>query len=286
MIALADTIATIKSHLAEGSSRALTYAALECRLAIERISYNRLARAHDYIAHEEIRRWQPHHVIKLLAEDVDPDVASTYTISVSRQPAGDVNYDPASLEYVPIGTQQGFDGAKLAKLWNALSNIALHVRLPKSSADQIAAFGDSAAIRTKVEETLVEIERIASGTLASTGIGQEVSFACVCGTHIKRRAALVPPGKIIFCINPDCAETWEAEHDGEDINFVRRKVEDECSCGALVIVPLAMLEKLRPSESLTARCACGRETIFHWRLFRRILPEGEALKSPAPEPGK
>ncbi|MCV0386160.1 MAG: hypothetical protein K5821_06970 [Nitrobacter sp.] len=71
IIDLHDVIDTIKRHLADGSDRALTYAALECRLAIERICYDRLARAHDYLSHKEVRRWQPHHVIKLLEDDVD-----------------------------------------------------------------------------------------------------------------------------------------------------------------------------------------------------------------------
>jgi len=80
MIDLHDTIDTIKRHPADGSDRSLTYAALECRLAIERICYDRLARAHDYVSHEEVRRWQPHLVIKLVEEDIDPYVASTYTL--------------------------------------------------------------------------------------------------------------------------------------------------------------------------------------------------------------
>lgn len=94
---------------------ALTYAALECRLSIGRICYDRLAKAHDYLAHAEVRRWQPSHVIRLLEEDVGPDVASTYTISISREPVEE-NQDLTILDYVPIGTQQGFNGAHLAKL--------------------------------------------------------------------------------------------------------------------------------------------------------------------------
>lgn len=40
MINIRDAIDTIKRHLEDGSDRALTYAALECRLAIERICYD------------------------------------------------------------------------------------------------------------------------------------------------------------------------------------------------------------------------------------------------------
>ncbi len=44
MIDLRGSIDTIEGHLADGSPRSLTYAALECRLAIERICYERGSR--------------------------------------------------------------------------------------------------------------------------------------------------------------------------------------------------------------------------------------------------
>jgi hypothetical protein len=194
MIDLHDTIDTIKRHLADGSDRVLTYAALECRLAIERICYDRLARAHDYISHEEVRRWQPHHVIKLLEADVDPHVASTYTLSISTQPVVE-GEDLTTKDYVPVGTQQGFDGARLAKLWNALSNTALHVSLPKSSDAGVTQFGNAGAIRIKVEQALIELERIATGTMTSNGFGPGVSFTCGCGQHVKRRSEQLPPAR-------------------------------------------------------------------------------------------
>lgn len=269
MIDLQEAVETIKGHLADGSERALTYAALECRLAIERICYDRLARAHDYISHEEVRRWQPHHVIRLLEEDVDPEVAATYTLSISRQPVQDGD-DPATLDYVPIGTQEGFDGKLLAKLWNALSNAALHVSLPKSSAEQVRQFGTAASIKPKVEQALAEIERIATGTMTSTGFGPEVSFTCKCGTKIKRRAELVPHGKIIHCISPDCAESYEAERDGADIGFLRRKVDTTCTCGQVETFARATLEKLRVNETATTNCSCGAIHVFHWRLFHGV----------------
>lgn len=279
MIELRDTIDAIKGHLTEGSSRAITYAALECRLAIERICYDRLARAHDYISAEEVRRWQPHHVIKLLTEDVDPHVASTYTLSIGRRPVVE-GEDLTKIDYVPVGTQQGFDGALLAKLWNALSNTALHVSLPKSSAASVEHYGDTDAIRTKVEQALAEIERIASGTMTSNGFGPGVSFTCDCGTVVKRRAEQLPAGKVIHCINPACTESFEIEHDSDDINFVLRAVHVTCKCGKENRYPMAPLEKLRVNETARSFCACGAETIFRWKLFSAVR-DSDASEDPA-----
>lgn len=273
MIDLRDAVETIKGDLADGSARALTYAALECRLAIERICYDRLARAHDYISHEEVRRWQPHHVIKLLTEDVDPYVASTYTLSISRKPAGDDD-DLATMDYVPVGTQVGFNGALIAKIWNALSNTALHVSLPKSSAASVSQYGDVIAIRAKVEQALAELERIARGTMTSTGFGPEAFFTCKCGARVKRRAEQLSVGKVIHCINPACAESYEVEFEGDDIKFVVRSVHTTCICDEEHRFPKAPLEKLRVGETARSLCTCGAETVFHWRLFSGVrVPE-------------
>ena len=269
MIDLHDAIDTIERHLNDGSARALTYAALECRLALERICYDRLARAHDYVSHEEVRRWQPHHVIKLLEDDVDPHVASTYTLSISTQPVVE-GEDITKKDYVPVGTQQGFDGAHLARLWNALSNTALHVSLPRSSQAGVTHFGNADTIRVKVEQTLIELQRIATGTMTSNGFGPGVSFTCGCGQLIKRRSEQLSAGKVIHCINPACTESYEVEFKGDEIYFGVRAAYVTCKCGKERHFPKAPLEKLRVSETARSDCICGAETIFCWKLFSAV----------------
>lgn len=269
MIDLSETIGIIKRHLAEGSERSLTYAALECRLAIERICYDRLARAHDYISHEEVRSWRPHHVIRLIEEDVDPHVASTYTLSISTEPVVE-GEDVTKKDYVPIGTQQGFDGARLAKLWNALSNTALHVSLPKSSDVSVTQFGNARSIGAKVEQALIELERIATGTMTSNGFGPGVSFTCECGQLVKRRSDQLFVGKVIHCISPTCNESYKVEKDDDDIIFGVRAVYVTCKCGEERRFPMALLEKLRVGEIERSHCSCGAETIFRWKLFSAI----------------
>jgi hypothetical protein len=57
MIDLRRIIPTIEKLLAEETPQSITYAALECRLAIEKVCYERLKVVHDYIAHEDLRGW-------------------------------------------------------------------------------------------------------------------------------------------------------------------------------------------------------------------------------------
>lgn len=271
MIDLKETVSTIEQHLDTGTPRSLTYAALECRLAIERICYERLRVMHEYISHDEIRRWQPAHVIKILAEEVDPHVSETYTISISSTPVSETSQpesaeDYNTFDFLPVGTHVGFKAGYLQKLWNALSNVALHARLPGSKSDRVTQFGDPNAIRKQVEAALTEIRRVSTGTLISTGIGREVKFNCVCGMLNKRRIARLNHGKIINCINPDCPETWEVEFDGDEIEFGRMGQEIECLCGKGHWVVRSELDKLPKRSHGTITCDCGAKIFVRWSL--------------------
>ena len=133
----------IQSLVAEGTPRSLTYAALEARLAIERVCYERLKIAHDYISHADIKKWQPQYIVTTLIQEVDTNIARSFTLSMSKAPVkeGDRREDLAEHEYIEIGRQVGFDPVRLGKLWNALGNF-LHVRLPKTKSDNMTFYGD------------------------------------------------------------------------------------------------------------------------------------------------
>lgn len=68
MINLEPSISQIEVLMAENTEASLTYAALECRLAIERICYERLRLAHDYISNDDLKRWQPRDIVNILIQ--------------------------------------------------------------------------------------------------------------------------------------------------------------------------------------------------------------------------
>ena len=83
MLNLDPAISKIEELLKEGTEATITYAALECRLAIERICYERLRLAHDYISHDDLKKWQPRDIVKILIQEVDSSAAETFTVSIS-----------------------------------------------------------------------------------------------------------------------------------------------------------------------------------------------------------
>lgn len=182
LLNLKQSIGVIEGLLEEGSDASITYAALECRLTIERICYERLRVSHDYISTADIKRWQPHGVVNVLLQEVDKEIASTFTVSVSADVPKNpepTKEDYEELSFSTLGTQVGFNANKLGKLWNALSKLALHVSVPTSKNDSIPLYGENDKSKAKVIEALTEIRRISKGTLVSAGMlstGGNVAF--------------------------------------------------------------------------------------------------------------
>lgn len=267
-------IETIKKLLHENTDASLTYAALECRLAIELICYSRLRIAHDYISHDDLRGWQPRQIIDALIQEVDPRAGSTFTLSISTEPL-EPNADTptaedyAEMNWVEVGTQVGFDPKKLGKLWHKLANAALHVRIPQSSSDELRRYGDPQRIREAVFEALTEIERIDGSTLTSSGgTGTTMSFTCSCEMVNKRHHTLLKDQQIVNCISPKCYESYIYLSKTEE--FQRRVFTVKCvSCAEENFVPIGYMEKkLKIGSGLCVSCECGGETYIEWRLMQ------------------
>jgi hypothetical protein len=97
MLNLDPIIERIKVLLAEDTDASVTYAALEARLAIEKVCYDRLRQRHDYIAHAQLKKWQPGAVVTTLMAEVDPHIGQTVTLSIGKNPA-DVTIKPEDVE--------------------------------------------------------------------------------------------------------------------------------------------------------------------------------------------
>jgi len=273
MIQLPPIIDCIKALLEQDTEASVTYAALEARLALEKVVYDRLRQRHDYISHDQLRKWQPGGVINTLIADVDEHMTQTMILSISKTPAREgVRLEDE--DYVKVGTEVGFDAKNIVKMWNAVARLALHVRLPKSKDDHIPNYGDKAEVRAKVEEIVVELERLAEGTMTFSGVptGGNVSFVCTCGETNKRRAKLLKQGQHVYCINPSCDETWKVEIDGEEVGFENVFVDVTCkACGVDNHIPWRMVTKMKYDEIVKYPCReCGGTNLVKWHLMQAM----------------
>jgi hypothetical protein len=271
MINLLPIIARIEALLEAEDAHGLTYAALEARLALEAVCYDRLRVRHAYISQAQLKKWQPAAVVNQLMEEVDPHVAETYTLSISRNPMSESG-DPDEQEYLEVGTAIGFEPKKIKSLWNALSNLALHVRVPENSKDMIRIYGNQSNIRDKVLEAVEELKRLSKSTLDSKGFGVETSFNCSCGTLNKRRSDFLVVGQAVCCLNPDCMYDWIVEKISEtECNFVCNSIELNCeSCGGNILLPKRALAKMTFNQQMSCSCShCGQKNFWGFGLQQR-----------------
>lgn len=287
MFWLRPHIETIRRLVETDTVQSLTYAALECRLAIELVCYDRLRAAHEYISHDDLRKWQPKDVVKKLIQDVDANIASTFTLSISTRPADQIDgemtrEDFEKFDYVPIGTQIGFNADKIGKMWNTLSSF-LHVAVPRSTTDKVDAYRQADTIKRKLFETIEELERLAAGTLTSNGFGSIVTFECPCGTLNRRRAGLLRHGQTVNCINHECTERWDAVIDGDTVGFQRRSFAVNCRhCGLETRFGERPITDLPRNTVVSFKCGgpeCGETNYIRWQLIQVEPKNPEGVKN-------
>lgn len=220
-------IEKIKALVAQGDAASLTYAALEVRLAVEHVCYQRLRISHKYLSADDLRKWQPGYVIQTVMELVDPQIASGWTLSMGREPSKDGEDPRDTKEWVHIGTQASLDVKLLVKIWQAMGSF-LHTDLPKSHDHPLTHYRPVEEMRSKVEEALKELERVAEGTLVGSIVPEAVSFECECGQRNNRSARTLKNNSIVNCIRPDCKEQYKVELIDDEWYFERRKLTVRC----------------------------------------------------------
>jgi hypothetical protein len=261
MIDINKRIATIEQLVSEGTVQALTYAALECRLTIEHICYDRLLISHAYISHEDLKTWTPAKVVQQISEEANELVDTGFKISVSTRPLSE-NCEPKSqadfeaMDYLQIGEQIGFRTRTLNSLWNGLSNVALHITVPSEGI--ISPYGDLNKIREKILEAIVEFKRLSKGNLIGTSLEDEIKFECLeCGCFIKRKVGLLKDGQVIACFNQKCDESYTITLTDGEVEFSPRKFEIICRhCKKKTIFPAKKAEVLKYGSTLEVICSC------------------------------
>jgi hypothetical protein len=280
MLDVKKRIQVISDLLAQSTPESITYAALECRLAIEYLCYERLQMSLEHVSLAELKAWQPSKVVRAVEELANEEAAISFTLSFAPEPAlapGEelTLEERKNLAYVLLGTQSAINLKKIATLWNALANAALHVHLPKTKSESMSIYGDANRTSAKVEECLAELRLISSGTLLSNGWGREVSFTCAgCDYRNKRRIEKIVDGQSISCVNPDCIESYVVEKRADDdFSFTRRSYSLECKkCNQTMDIAARRLENFKMPDKGKINCPqCGAHHIIKAELAYALV---------------
>ncbi len=263
MIWLKSYIEKIRDHLDTGDAPSLTYAALEARLALERVCYERLRIAHKYISADDLRTWKPQYVVQTVMEMVSPKIVDEWTLQIGSQPINDPT------DYITLGTQKGFDPKYINSLWHAMSSF-LHCEPPRNENDPIGHYRPESKIKQKIMEALNELDRIAQGTIMGTTIFSQITFDCVCGQKNQRSTEALQNDDIINCIRQSCKEQYRVKKSGEEFSFERRVQHVTChACSTPDKFPYRKIHEIKNDQLACFICSrCGEENTFMWRLMQ------------------
>jgi prolyl 4-hydroxylase len=257
MIDVKAAVGRIETLLSEGSAASLTYAALEARIALERLGYDHVRRLQAQAQDEAEERVQPQQrlqLVKQIIADGASLAAHASTVSVRADGAQDA----------PVGSREPaavFDPQAVGLLWQNLTTAALHARNPENAADPVAEFGEGAIIKAHVQQALAELRRLSAAPAAAGDLGPELSWDCACGTNNNRFAAMLRDGQHVSCSNPRCNWTWVARGAGSAFQLQPLAAQVVCkACARPDTLPLGWLRKLKFGDSAKWNCpGCAEE---------------------------
>ncbi|MCR9569880.1 hypothetical protein NB524_05825 [Vibrio alginolyticus] len=260
MIDLKKRIDIINGHLDQDTEASLLLAALEARLTIESICYDRFKQNHHYMSESDLKKWNPADIVAQVANEVSSTVNEDITLRIAKhkidysKPKNSQNFDKENP--IVIGNQSKIKLSKAKRIWNALSREALHLRL--SDYDQHGIYGNSDSIKKKVREAIDFFEGISQGNLLlGGGFHPSENFDCIsCGIKIRKFFNKLPIPSVISCTNPNCIESYLIdynEHKGFEVTRYLYKFICE-KCDSTFVVPHRMLDNLTHNEQINITC--------------------------------
>jgi transcription elongation factor Elf1 len=218
-----------KVELESGDDARLRYAALDLRLVIEALTYDRATAYKEELPPKEYETWQPKKLMAVLLE-IDPTADKDSTIRVGVEETYGV---PASV-MENLGTDTVFNLPLLKKHYDALGNY-LHVPSLKQAQ---GAPPSMEKLRQRCTDISGYIEKVLSSPVWNSTLGDFATFEChLCGAPIRKRLPHgisdvtaecfeclasykvkdIGDGKIdavaeitqIPCANPDCGHLFE-----------------------------------------------------------------------------
>lgn len=256
--------------IAQGDVAALQYAALELRLAIEALTYEKADSYRRYLPESFFAKtWQPPQLLERLTR-IDPIADQSFTLRMSGPVNPGEAPDPESWQMV--GEHRALSVAWLRKRYNMLGSM-LH--LPVFGGQQ-----DIAEMRSRIESIASAIATSGTSTISGMSTAPIVSADCaLCTGRIVASVPWVQSERTAFCLNPACEAEYNAEMAGEVAQFELRAYYHNCQCGNRMTFES---RKLRDDQGWHCE-ACGQlyRVSQRWDLARvsgALAPQTEATK--------
>jgi len=264
-----EALARAKVEMASGSDARLHYAALELRMAIECVTYERARSYETELPPTEYDSWQPRQLMKELLE-IDPDADASGTLSFGIE---DVPGEHAK-EMKTLGAEKVFNLAAIKKSYDALGSY-----LHQPTLKQLSKVGhDLPKARLKFERIAGQLDEVLASPIFNINFGNFTSFQCMnddCARQIRKRIPRGAESVIAECF--DCSAQHEITVDGNGQCVARPLVQDVKCANPSCEHALRFFEhELRPGASW-ACTGCGTKCEIGLAVFEISAAEGEEV---------
>lgn len=216
-----QSLARAKALLATQDEPSLRYAALELRMTMEAVVYDKMGAYKAEIPQAEYDTWQPTRVLKALLE-IDPKADQSVTIAIGIE---DTPGAPAS-QMSLLGAETPLNNKTLRGNYDAVGNY-LHVPTIKQFATKGGA--DMTRLRERCEALVAALDAVLEGALFNVSIGQFTMIDCFrCGKEIRKRFTADSPKEMrATCIH--CNAPHRVIADGDD--YLWTSIAYDVPCG-------------------------------------------------------
>ncbi|TCP16702.1 hypothetical protein EV674_1163 [Simplicispira metamorpha] len=168
-----------KAEMASGEDHRLRYAALELRIALEALTYDRAQLYAEEIPPSEFHTWQPGKLLKILIE-IEPLVNQNSVIRYKKEATSTSQEG----DWKTLGHDTVIPMKTVHKHHNALGSM-LHMATMKQLLDMKAL--DAAQTRTKCKAVVADLEAALASNVRAN-LGNFGIFECLkCGANVRKR---------------------------------------------------------------------------------------------------
>jgi ribosomal protein S27E len=247
----------------------LRYAALEARMAMEALTYDRAQAYERDLPRSEIGTWQPRKLLLVLL-DLDPLADSDRSLSVSKGPA---TGGPGDTEDVfDFGTEKVLNLKAVRQHYDAIGS-RLHMPTIKQMDEGVTH--DPEGLKVRLETLLSHLEEVvASPIFNMTMMGRNSQIDCMrCGFRIRKAVVEGTASSKARC--PDCGLRYDLHaNKAGDFDWWPERSKLKCANPSCPEELTVFRDELAAGALVPCK-ACGEETLIVFGGRRALPPDGE-----------
>jgi hypothetical protein len=271
-------LARAKVELGSADDERLKYGALELRMAMESLTYDRALAYKDEFPPAEYETWQPRKVMGILLE-IDPNADKDSSLAFGIEPS--LGVTPDVME--PLGTERVLNMGTIKRHYDALGSF-LHV--PTLKQRKGGANVDPVKFRTRCDEITACLTEVLASPVWNATIGIFASLDCMkCGHPVRKR---MPHGKAVVdatCF--ECGATYKVTDAGEGkAHFEPDQVEVKCANPDCRTAVYPWRSEIEPNSGWKCEVCGGENDIKLMIQHSPAVPDeaaklsGEGVKAP------